>query len=88
MTTQTVQVMNKVGIHARPASMLVTAAGQFQSVITVNHGDKTATANSMIDLLTLRVKMNDTVTIQANGVDEKEAVDALTALIQSKFGEE
>lgn len=88
MTTQTVTIQNKIGLHARPASMLVNAAGKFQADITLKNGDRTATAKSMINLLALRAKMNDTVTIEAEGCDEKEAVNALVKLIDSKFGEE
>lgn len=88
MTAQTVQILNKIGLHARPASMLVNTAGKFESEIKVINGDRCATAKSMINLLALRVKMNDVITIQANGSDENEAVNTLVALVNSKFGEE
>lgn len=88
MTTQTVTIQNKIGLHARPASMLVNAAGRFQSDIMLKNGTRAATAKSMINLLALRAKMNDTITIEAEGSDEKEAVSALVKLINSKFGEE
>jgi phosphocarrier protein HPr len=88
MTSQTVQVLNKIGLHARPASMLVSTAEKFESDITIKNGGRAATAKSMINLLTLRAKMNDTITIEADGSDEKEAVSALVELIHSKFGEE
>lgn len=88
MTTQTVQVLNKIGLHARPATMLVCAAEKFESVIIIRNGSRQAVAKSMINLLALRAKMNDIITIEANGSDEKEAVSALADLINSKFGEE
>lgn len=88
MTSQTVEVLNQIGIHARPASMLVTTANHFESNITIKNGERTAVAKSMINLLALRAKMGDKITIQAEGSDEKEAVKALVELIQSKFGEE
>ncbi len=88
MMTQTVTIQNKIGLHARPASMLVNAAGKFQSDITLKNENRTATAKSMINLLTLRAKLNDVITIEAEGSDEKEAVSALVELINSKFGEE
>lgn len=88
MTTQTVQIKNKIGLHARPASMLVNTAGKFESDIKIKNGERCATAKSMINLLTLRAKKDDTVTIEANGKDEKEAVKALVELISLKFGEE
>ena len=88
MTSQTVQILNQIGLHARPASLMVNTAGKFQSDITVLNGERSATAKSIINLLALRGKMDDILTIQANGIDEKEAVDALAALVKSKFGEE
>ncbi|WP_326975072.1 HPr family phosphocarrier protein [Caproicibacter sp. BJN0012] len=88
MITQTVQILNKIGLHARPASLLVKTAESFRSNITIKNGDRSATAKSMINLLTLRAKQNDRVTIEADGDDEKEALSALVRLINSKFGEE
>ena len=88
MTSQKVQILNKIGLHARPASMLVTTAGKYQSDITIINGERAAIAKSMINLLSLRVKMNDIVTIQADGNDEEEAIAALVELINSKFGED
>lgn len=88
MTSQTVQILNKIGLHARPASMLVTTAGKYESDITIINGERSAIAKSMINLLALRAKMNDFVTIQADGDDEKEAITAMVELINSKFGED
>ncbi|HCW79536.1 MAG TPA: HPr family phosphocarrier protein [Ruminococcaceae bacterium] len=88
MTSQTVTVSNKIGIHARPASLLVNAASKFKSDITFKNGDRTAVAKSIISLLALQAKMNDKITIEANGSDEKDAVNVLAGLFNSKFGEE
>ena len=88
MTSQTVKIMNKIGIHARPASLLVNTAGQFASDIRIQKGYRIAAAKSMINLLALRAKMDDTVTVEADGEDEKEAVQALVELISTKFGGE
>lgn len=88
MTSQTVTVSNKIGIHARPASLLVNAASKFKSDITFKNGDRTAVAKSIISLLALQAKMNDKITIEANGSDEKDAVNVLVGLFNSKFGEE
>jgi Phosphotransferase System HPr (HPr) Family len=68
--------------------MLVTAAGRYDSEIIIKNGSRSAVAKSMISLLALQAKMNDVVTIQADGKDEKKAVAELTQLIQSKFGED
>lgn len=88
MTSEKVIVLNKIGFHARPASLIVNAASKFQSDITITKGEKSSVVKSMINLLALRVKMNDEIVISAEGIDEEEAVKALVDLVQSKFGEE
>ncbi|HCW79635.1 MAG TPA: HPr family phosphocarrier protein [Ruminococcaceae bacterium] len=88
MTSQTVTVSNKIGIHARPASLLVNAASKFKSDITFKNGNRTAVAKSIISLLALQAKMNDKITIEANGSDEKDAINVLVGLFNSKFDEE
>ena len=80
--------MNKIGLHARPATMRVSAAEKFESDLTLRNKERTATAKSMISLLSLRAKINDTITVESNGRDEKETINTLIALINSKFGEE
>jgi phosphocarrier protein HPr len=88
MFFEKVTVKNKIGLHARPASLIVNAASLFKSNISLIKGDKVVTAKSMINLLTLRVKMNDEITISAEGSDEVKAVHTLVELVNSKFGEE
>ena len=88
MISENVIVKNKIGFHARPAALIVKAASRFQSAISISKGEKTASAMSMMRLLTLCVKMNDEVTISAQGIDEREAVKTLVDLVNSKFGEE
>lgn len=88
MTEQIVTVKNKLGLHARPASQFIKTASKFKSTIKVKKGENTASAKSITNILLLEIKMNDDITISADGVDEKKAVKALVELINSKFGEE
>jgi Phosphotransferase System HPr (HPr) Family len=88
MMNETVLVENKVGLHSRPASLLIHAAKKYQSKITLQKDDKSVDVKSLIALLKLRVKMGDSVTITAEGADENEAIGELVGLIRSKFGEE
>ena len=88
MKTQSITVTNKIGLHARPISLLMNAAKDYQCKITISKGTQTAGANSIIDLLKLQVKSGDRVVICADGPDEAPAVDALISLIENKFGEE
>lgn len=85
-------VINRTGIHARSASVFVNEAKKFQSNITIcnlslNEQNNTANAKSIIKVLTLALSQGLEVEVSAEGVDEKEAVDALIELIDSGFGE-
>jgi phosphotransferase system HPr (HPr) family protein len=88
MTSKELTVLNKVGFHARPASMLIDAAKGFKSRVTVTKGDATIPLNSLISLMKLRVHCGDVVTIAADGEDEQAAVNKLAEMVNSKFGEE
>jgi phosphocarrier protein HPr len=88
MTSQAVKVTNESGIHARPASLFLQAATSFQSNITITKDGKTGNAKSLLGLLSLGIKKGSDITINADGADEKEAVEALVKLVESKFGEE
>ena len=91
MYTKTTTVTNAEGIHARPASTFVRAAGQWNSDIEItnlsNPEAGSANAKSIINVLTLGMAQGCQVSISATGEDEKEAVDALIALIDSGLGE-
>ena len=88
MISKNVVVTNKTGIHARPASMFISAASKFKSDITLTKNGKTGSAKSIISLLGLAITKGSEITISANGVDENEAVEALVKLVESKFAEE
>ncbi len=83
-------VSHGVGLHARPAAKFVQAAVKFQSDITLKKVGGTAApvnAKSILKVLTLAVKQNEQIEVQANGVDADEAVKALRELVESNFGE-
>jgi phosphocarrier protein HPr len=84
----TVVITNKVGLHARPAALLVQEAGRFQARIQVQYGEKSANAKSIVGVLKLGASMGATLTIHADGEDANEAIKALVRLIERKFGEE
>lgn len=77
MTSQTVVVQNKTGLHARPASALVAIVKQHQSKITLVCGAKKAIAKSPIQLLTLGIAGGSSVEVQGEGEDEVAAVKAV-----------
>lgn len=88
METQKVTIKNKTGIHARPASIFVKAAAGFKSDINIYKGTSKASAKSLINILALGLAKDSELEITASGEDEKEAVQTLVDLINSKFGEE
>lgn len=88
MYSKDIIVENKSGLHARPASMFVSAAVKFNSNITVTKDSKKANAKSVISVLSLGVTKGSKVIIAAEGSDEEAAVLALYDLLSSRFGEE
>lgn len=87
MLEQTLAVQNKSGLHARPAAMLVKAAGGFASEVLLVKGDKTVNAKSILTVLGAAVKAGDTITLRVTGGDEKQAMAALSDLFAGNFGE-
>ncbi len=88
MTQQEVIVSNTLGIHARPASYIAQLAGKFNSHIKLEKDGTWADAASIMNVMMLAAEHKSKVTIRAQGPDEKEAVEALVALFNSKFNEE
>ena len=91
MITRTTKVLNKSGIHARPASAFVNEAKQFKSQITIRNLNRSSmkgvNAKSMIMVLTLEASKGTEIEISADGPDEKEAVDTLIALVDNGINE-
>ena len=81
-------ITNKVGLHARPAALLVQTAAQFLSKIQVRYGDKTANAKSMLGVMKLGAALGATIVVRAEGEDAEQAVAALTDLARRNFEEE
>ncbi len=84
----TVTLMNKVGLHARPASLFVRTAKKFKSKITVIKDSKTADAKNILSVLSLGAEKGDQIHLIAEGEDAEEAIKTLVELINNKFGEE
>lgn len=87
MYSKEVTITNKTGLHARPASEFVKQASKFKSNITLECKGKKVNAKSIINVLSVGIAAGSQILINAEGEDEKEAVEALTVLIESNFGE-
>lgn len=70
-------ITDEVGIHARPAGLLVKEAKKFASVVLVSREEKSADAKKLMALMGLGAKKGDTVTVSAEGSDEAEAIESL-----------
>ncbi|QSQ10317.1 HPr-like protein Crh [Koleobacter methoxysyntrophicus] len=88
MYEKTVTVKNKTGLHARPAAMFVQSAGKFASEIWIEKEGKKVNAKSIMGVMSLGVSQGTEIKIIAKGEDEREAVEKLSELINSNFGEE
>ena len=80
-------IVNKLGIHARPAAEIVKTSSRFKSAITIVRDDLEVNAKSIMGVMMLAAEKGAVVTIRAVGPDEEAALDALAALIAAKFGE-
>ncbi|UQZ86164.1 Phosphocarrier protein HPr [Paenibacillus konkukensis] len=88
MFSQTVTIQNEQGFHVRPAQLFAETAGQFNAEVRLKTGDGgSADCKSMLELMTLGIEKGTVVTIEASGEGEREVVEALAQLVESKFGE-
>ena len=87
MTEQTTVIKNRAGIHARPATLIVKEASKFKANVYIEKNSEKINAKSILNILTLGGTYNSEIKVLADGEDEKDAVNALIKLIDSKFDE-
>jgi phosphocarrier protein HPr len=83
-----VTVVNQRGMHARAAAKFVHLATRFNARVRVGREHREMDGKSIMGILLLAAAQGSTITITADGTDERDAVDALVALVQSGFGED
>ncbi len=81
-------VINKLGLHARPAALFVQTANRFSCDVTVKKGREKVNGKSIMGIMTLAVQQGAVITIRTEGPEAQIAMDELARLIESKFGEE
>ena len=86
--TSEVQIVNKYGLHARPAAELVKLANRFSCEVWIRKEDTEVSGKSIMGVMMLAAECGSTVEIRASGEDSQAAVDALAQLIQNRFGED
>jgi phosphocarrier protein len=87
MAEQTVEIVNRNGLHARPAAEMVKAAAKFKSDITITRDDLEVNGKSIMGVMMLAAEFGSTIVLRAAGPDADQAVAALAALVAGKFGE-
>ena len=88
MVSQNVTVVNQLGMHARAAAKFVHLATKFQAHVRVARDRREMDGKSIMGILLLAAGRGSVITISADGSDEREAIDALAALVASGFGED
>jgi phosphocarrier protein HPr len=85
MQKRQVNVTNPFGVHARPSAMIVQLASKFRSRVSLTLNGHTANGRSIVAVMLLAAGVGSTITVEAIGPDEREAIDALVELISSRF---
>jgi phosphocarrier protein HPr len=87
MIKTSITISNKLGLHARASAKLTKLAGGFQSDVFLSRNDRRVNAKSIMGVMMLAAGIGTVVELEADGPDEQAATDAITALINDKFGE-
>ena len=85
--SQEVEIINKLGLHARAAAKLVSTASRFPAEITIRREDRDANAKSIMRVMMLAASCGSVIEVQASGEDAEEALAAVVDLIADRFGE-
>ena len=87
MISKDFTINNKLGLHARPSAQLTQIAGRYESDVFIARNGRRVNAKSIMGVMMLAAGPGSTVTVDAEGPDEQQAIDAIGILIESGFGE-
>ena len=87
MITKNITISNKLGLHARASAKLTKTAGGFACDVWMSRGDRRVNAKSIMGVMMLAAGIGSDIEVETDGEREQEAMDALLALINDKFGE-
>ena len=87
MPSEDINIINKLGLHARASAKLTQLAGQYPCEIFLSKGGRRVNAKSIRGVMMLAAGMGSVVTLETTGEKEQEAFDAIKALINDRFGE-
>ncbi len=87
MVTRKITITNSVGLHARPATYFIQEANKYKSTVSVKKDQRKVNAKSLLGVLSLGIIQGMEIELEAEGVDENEAVNGLVELIDNGFNE-
>ncbi len=87
MLKKEIEIINKLGLHARASAKLTQTASRFSSEVWIARASRRVNAKSIMGVMMLAASKGTTVELETNGADEAEAMSAMEALINDKFGE-
>lgn len=87
MAERSVQIVNKHGLHARPAAEMVKTASRFKCDITISRDDLEVNGKSIMGVMMLAAECGASITLRATGPDADDALESLSTLVASRFGE-
>ncbi len=87
MQQRDVEIVNALGLHARASAKLTQLAGKYQSDVQMSRNGRKVNAKSIMGVMMLAAGKGSKVTIEIDGPDERDAMDAIVTLIGSHFGE-
>jgi phosphocarrier protein len=88
VVSREVEIVNRLGLHARAAARFVQAATRFRAKVTVSRDGRVMDGKSILGILLLAASQGTRLVVTADGDDEKAALDALARLVAGRFGEE
>ena len=86
--SRNVEIVNKLGMHARAAAQFVQVASNFRSQIEIEKDNRRVNGKSIMGVMMLAASKGSEITLHADGEDEAESIDSLEALIKNRFNEE
>jgi phosphocarrier protein HPr len=87
VTERSIEIKNKLGLHARAAAKFVHMASRFKAEVKVRKGEEEVDGKSILGILLLAAGRGSTILVKADGEDERDALDAIEKLIDGKFDE-
>ena len=87
MVKQEVEIINKLGLHARASTKLTQTASQYKSEVWLERNNRRVNAKSIMGVMMLAASKGSKIVVEASGADESQALESLLVLINNRFGE-